>query len=178
MFSLISTKLRIFLGGLITLSCMAVYLPSASADMVKGAATGCFPRVFSQIDQFKSSSGGLRNESATPKSIVCSVDNDTYAEAEEARNFDGYIHVEELTAEMECTSYMRSIYGGGLVDSHTEIFGIGEEGDLFLFSGDSIGISGLENVGDIYEVYTYVQCKVPANGRVFGLEFMWDEPAS
>jgi len=85
------------------------------------AANGCRSRLYTQLDFFKISSGALKNDSSTPKSIICSIDTefkDSIA-AGDALLVDAWISYQTDGAEMPCTLYLRERGSGGLIDSLT-----------------------------------------------------------
>jgi len=143
------------------------FISTASAqfsETLKGAATGCFPRVFSQINQFKSSSGGLRNLNANPRTIVCSIDINDHETLgiEDIRVFVSFLDNDAPGPGVSCTLFVRDTQTGGLVDSQTIVYPAGQNGrqsSFFELSKD-----------DTYENYTFLQCTLPSNTRMLQME--------
>jgi len=129
------------------------------------AGNACFPRVFAQLDFFKMSNGGLRNDSSTPKTIVCSFnvlkDNTIVGSVNRHQTF---IVVDSLSQPMDCTVQARSSAGGTntVIDSTTIAIPAGTIGQTSLESN-------LETPGTFDGEHLYVQCKLPPNGRVLGI---------
>ena len=137
----------------------------ANHGVVQHAANSCFPRVFSQIDQFLVSSGGLRNSNANSRSIICSIDSNALDPDPEFTGMRVFLGFEQLDPgqEMSCTLYTRSAGTGALLDSVTTVFDSTNDG-----TNAQVGtVDWLASGQDRTTISHYVQCAVPCNGRVF-----------
>jgi len=157
-------KIKVFLSGSAVTALMLLVSLPANALVVnfQQAGNACFPRVFAQIDFFKMSNGGLRNDSTTPKSIVCSYNvSKENTIVPSVNRVSAYVNVDSLAAPMECTVQVRDTNSNALIDSVTTMVSAGATGLNFLGTLDTTGVYD--------EKHLYTQCKVPAQGRVFSI---------
>lgn len=151
-------------------SLLSIQHSYADSNLQIQAATGCFPRVFSQINFFKSSNGALRNDSATPKTVVCAVhitdqnnDDHTALTLDDQLYIGLYFSFNNSLADIPCTLYMRD------GTSNTSI----EESDsaVITFTGPSrfyswLTVDRVNNAGNVNHSYNYFQCTLPAGAAI------------
>jgi len=127
------------------------------------ASNTCFPRTFSQINQFQVSSGGLRNIHPNPRSVICSINSESstliYPSNPEGTRI--VLYFAALPAEMPCTIYTRNNETAALISSLTATFPAGATVGSF---GDPYG---LQWHSDYNDSYSYLQCRIPGGGRIF-----------
>lgn len=136
------------------------------------ASNSCFPRTFSQIGQFKVSSGGLRNIHPNPRSIICAINseasNTLYPDRVDGTGQVTYpqgaglvLSFSALPSDMSCTAYTRDKETSAIVDTNSRTFSAGATSGIVTF-GDPYGLEW----SNYFDVYSYLQCLVPGNGRI------------
>lgn len=139
------------------------------------ASNHCFPRVFSQINQFKVSNGGIFNEHPNPRTIICSVD--TYGDLNPDNEYQDklvsvWLKFSPLPAPMDCTAYARTNDGLALIDTVTRTFAAGVGGS----AEHSVGTLDLDG-NNLFTANLYLQCKVPGGGRIMRIH-TYSEPGA
>lgn len=164
----------VLLGIAVFIACQVPSTAAQSETATMQAANACQPRLYTQLDFFKISSGALKNDSSTPKSIICSIDTDFGDNFTDDPNnalvVHAWISYQTNGEALPCTLYMRGRGGGSLVDSVSISLAGGSSG------GRKVG-RVLERVeadqsswASYTDVYSYLQCKLPAGARVFSVD--------
>jgi len=127
------------------------------------AANGCQPRLYTQIDFFKISSGALKNDSSTAKSIICSIETqyDVRFDPGVGISIGAWLSYESRKEEVPCTLFMRRRGTGSLIESETVNLRRGRA------EKERVGVVVAR---EFDEGYAYIQCALPAGARVFSVD--------